>query len=299
MSLSPTFFIVGAPKAGTTALHSFLDLHPQVVMSDDKEPNYFSWKEIESQTLYYKKENTKTEKDYLSLFPEKVGAIISGEASVSYLFYPESAQRIRDFCPEAKIIISLREPVARALSHYQMDFSLGLVKYTLEEIWKNKAGHPKTGLYYQQYFQISDYLPQIKNYLEVFPRNQIHFLLHEDLIENRERTIQAICKFLGINLNKNQAEMEQRNVTLSGNNRFVSSLYANQKFRKILSSLFNEQQKAKVRSLFFSKAKLPALSAEFRSELHQKYADSLHELSEITGLQLDSWRTNTSLKSNK
>jgi hypothetical protein len=296
MSLSPTFFIVGAPKAGTTALHSFLDHHPQVVMSEDKEPNYFSWQEIESQALYYKKQNIKTEKEYLALFQEKSGAVISGEASVSYLFYPSVAQRIKNFCPEAKIIISLREPVARALSHYQMDYSLGLVKFKLEDIWKNEAGHPVTGLYHQQYFQISDYLPQVKQYLNVFPRQQIHFFLHEDLIAEREKAIHKICDFLGIEVNHKQSELEQRNVTLSGKNKIVSSLYANQRFRQILSSLFNEKQKSKVRSLFFSKAKLPALSPEFRNQLHLKYANSLQELSGITGLNLDNWKTDTSFQ---
>jgi hypothetical protein len=83
---------------------------------------------------------------------------------------------------------------------------------------------------------------------------------------------------------------------LSGKNKIVSSLYANQRFRQILSSLFNEKQKSKVRSLFFSKAKLPALTPEFRNQLHLKYANSLQELSGITGLNLDNWKTDTSFQ---
>ena len=57
MQLKPQLFIVGAPKAGTTALHAYFEKHPQLNMSSDKEPNYFSWHEIESQQLYYKKQN--------------------------------------------------------------------------------------------------------------------------------------------------------------------------------------------------------------------------------------------------
>lgn len=289
MSLSPSFFIVGAPKAGTTALHSFLDNHPQVVMSIDKEPNYFSWQEIEAQQLYYKKQNITSLKDYLALFNDKPGALIAGEASVSYLFYEKCAGRIKDFCPEAKIIISLRDPVARALSHYQMDYSLGLVKYSLEEIWKNKSGHPQTGLYFQQYFQVSDYLEQVKKYIQVFPRHQIHFMLHENLIADRPATISNLCQFLGIDGNIQQLDIEQRNVTLAGKNKIISALYASERIRKIMSGLFSEHQKAKVRSLLFSKSKLPLLSVSMRSELLQYYSDSYTPLSEITGLSLEKW----------
>lgn len=289
MSLTPSFFIVGAPKAGTTAIHAFLELHPQVVMSIDKEPNFFSWQEIESQKLYYRKENIKNETDYRSIFPEKTGACIAGEASVSYLYYPQCAERIFRFNPDAKIIISLREPVARALSHYLMDFSLGLVKYTPEEIWNNGKGHPDTGLYFQQYFEISDYLPQIKQYLKVFPRNQIHFILHEELITNRDQVISEMCRFLSITSQVNQLEIEQKNVTLSGKNKLVSFLYANERFRKLMSVIISENNKTKIRNIFFSKATPPELAPNLKNSIRLRYQNSYPELSNITGLNLESW----------
>ena len=88
-NLKVDFFIVGAPKAGTTALHAHLAKHPQVCMSSDKEPNYFSFEEIEEQQLYYHKENVKSESDYNSLFECEESAKLRGEASVSYLYHKE------------------------------------------------------------------------------------------------------------------------------------------------------------------------------------------------------------------
>ncbi|MBK9318289.1 MAG: sulfotransferase [Bacteroidetes bacterium] len=72
MRMKPDFFIIGSPKAGTTALYAYLAAHPQVCMSTDKEPNYFSGDQIAAQGLYYKKKNPKTLEEYLQLFnPQK------------------------------------------------------------------------------------------------------------------------------------------------------------------------------------------------------------------------------------
>ena len=291
MTHLPSIFIVGAPKAGTTALHAFLDQHPQVVMSSDKEPNYFSWQEIEAQGLYYQKKNIKDKESYLALFSQKQGAILSGEASVSYLFYPECADRIHSFNPNAKIIISLREPVARALSHYQMDYSLGLVRHSLEDIWYNGKEHPKTKLFYQQYFLLSDYLPQVKRYLDVFPQQQIHFLLHEELNMNRELQLQNMCEFLGITAGHSTPDIEQKNVTLAGKNKLVALLYANESIRKAMSALFNEKRKNQLRGLFFSKSALPGLNNELKNTISNVYSESFPELSRLTGLNLAIWKS--------
>ncbi|MFM9056644.1 MAG: sulfotransferase domain-containing protein, partial [Bacteroidota bacterium] len=114
------FFIVGAAKAGTSALHHVLSLHPGVSMSSVKEPNFFSWDLIEQQQLYYETPQIRTEDSYEALFQGHPGRL-RGEASVSYLYYPAVAKRLYDYNPSAKIIIVLREPISRAQSHYGMD----------------------------------------------------------------------------------------------------------------------------------------------------------------------------------
>src|SRR5882672_9220913 len=114
----PNFFIVGAPKAGTTSLYYYLSHHPEVFMSPVKEPNFFSYDETVKQNLYHKEKGVGKFEEYRQLFASSNGhhkAI--GEASVSYLFYPSVPQRIHELVPKAKIIISLRNPVERAYSH--------------------------------------------------------------------------------------------------------------------------------------------------------------------------------------
>ena len=131
-------FIVGAPKAGTSSLHFYLNQHPEICMSSVKEPNFFSAKEVEN--LYYNSQIVSSTKDYNSLFESDVK--IKGESSVSYLYYKEVAKRIYEYNAKAKIIIMLRKPVDRLFSHYLMDKRLGLCSVSLQEIYDNRVVQP-------------------------------------------------------------------------------------------------------------------------------------------------------------
>ena len=131
------FFIVGAPKAGTTSLYHYLNEHPQVEMSLQKEPDYFSEAAIQEQGIYYGKNRIDTEEKYNTLFNTQKKDVIFGEGSVSYLFYPTVAQDIKAYNSMAKIIIMLRNPIDRAFSHYLMDFRLGLLSDRFKDVFNN------------------------------------------------------------------------------------------------------------------------------------------------------------------
>jgi len=161
------FFIVGAPKAGTTSLYHYLNEHPQVEMSIQKEPDYFSDKAIQKQGMYYGKNRIDTLKKYEALFMQKE-AVLYGEWSVSYLFYENVAEDIKSYNPNAKIIIMLRNPIDRAFSHYLMDYRLGLVSESFEDIIDKKSNHKNAHLFYQQYIQVGEYANQIQKYFKVF-----------------------------------------------------------------------------------------------------------------------------------
>ena len=181
------FFIVGAPKAGTTSLYHYLNEHPQVEMSLQKEPNYFSDKAIQSQDLYYNKNRIDTEEKYNRLFNFQKKDVIFGEGSVSYLFYPAVAQEIKKYNPIAKIIIMLRNPVDRAFSHYLMDFRLGLVSERFEDVF-----HEKQGLKFQQYFLLGNYYSQVKRYIDEFSKENVHLIWYSDFKKDAEKEIKNI-----------------------------------------------------------------------------------------------------------
>lgn len=287
--LLPSFFIVGAPKAGTTALYDYLAGHPEVCMSSDKEPNYFSHREINTQGLYYQKRNPQTKEEYLALFRTQPGHLIAGEGSVSYLFYPEVAARIHAFNPTAKIIISLRDPVQRAFSHYQMDYSLGLVKATFDEIVEQGATHPSLRLHYQQYIALGMYYQQVKRYLDLFPANQVLLLLHEDLLRHPDKQLRLLSSFLGIRYDESVAAFRQINVSGAPRSGLIKKLYQNESVRKFIAGMVNEEVRLKIKSTLFSKKNLPQLSTRTAQALQQQYAADLQQLSLLINKPLHHW----------
>ena len=140
------FFIVGAPKAGTTSLHHYLNEHPEIEMSTQKEADFFSDESLQKQGLYYGKNRIDTLEKYHNLFPS-IQEKKYGEASVSYLFYEDVPKKIKEYNSNGKIIIMLRNPVERAFSHYLMDYRLGLIIPPLEEFFERKLNNKKSKLF--------------------------------------------------------------------------------------------------------------------------------------------------------
>ena len=130
--MRPNFFIVGAPKCGTTALHAYLDAHPEIFMSHYKEPRFFG------SDLRQRRRPTKSQ--YFSCFARARNEKRVGEASVLYLYSKCAAAEIKEFCPEARIIIMLRDPVEMLHSkHSQSIFSGNEVINDFEEALEAEA----------------------------------------------------------------------------------------------------------------------------------------------------------------
>lgn len=258
-------------------------------MCSVKEPNFFSHQEIEAQGLYYKKRNVRTEPDYHGLFDARPTARLFGEASVSYLYYPQVAQRIYQYNPQARILICLREPVRRAYSHYCMDYALGLVNEPIETIWRNGAGDTKTGMFYQQYFLVSDYIEQVRRYLGVFPKEQILIILHEELCTHPEKTISEISKFLGLDTADVEQELPIENVSGIARSGVVRWLYRHQSIRRTLRSMVSDRMRNFLKSFLFSKSGLPDFPDSLQRELKRHYGPMKESLQALTGLDLKLW----------
>ena len=125
MEIWPNFFIVGAPRCGTTSLWYYLSQSPEVFMSTKKEPKYFN--SYESVRLYFDPP-IRDKKKYLELFHEVRNERAIGEASTSYLADPSTPELIHKVLPESRIIISLRDPVERAFSHHLLDLRTKITK---------------------------------------------------------------------------------------------------------------------------------------------------------------------------
>ncbi|MGF1482411.1 MAG: sulfotransferase domain-containing protein [Cyanophyceae cyanobacterium] len=177
----PDFLIIGAAKSGTTTLYRYLCHHSQIYMSPHKEPSFFARDEVYARGIEW----------YAALFDEANPEQICGEASTDYTKFPRwphSAERIAQWLPQVKMIYIMRNPVDRAYSYY-VHINRGLkVDETFEEHLE------KTSICLDG----SRYLLQIKRYLQFFPQESFLFLLLEDLTEQPNQTLSAVCQFLGI-----------------------------------------------------------------------------------------------------
>ena len=282
------FFIVGAPKAGTTSLYHYLSEHPQVEMSSQKEPDYFSYKAINEQGMYYAKNRVDTLDKYESLFEQKE-SVVYGEGSVSYLFYDNVAEDIKKYNPNAKIIIMLRNPIERAFSHYLMDYRLGLVSDSFENIITKKSKHKNAHLFYQQYIEVSKYTKQIQRYLNFFEKENILFIDYEDFKNNVSKTVDQVYDFLNISTEFAADINTKYNTFTMPKNKGIRFIYSFVFLRKILTFFLPIYLVKNIRAFLFKADKKPELLKETRSQLSIIFNNDIKKLDEVLGKNYSKW----------
>lgn len=186
----PNFIIGGALKSGTTSLNYYLKQHPEVFMSELKEPRYFAYEadnpdHVEGRGLRFP---VKTLDEYAALFADAAGQKAVGEASPHYLISPVAPQRIKDTIPDVRLIFSLRDPIKRAYSVYWHDVRLGLENRPVDEALTEREYAVIHGLYYAW----------LRNWYDRFDPAQIKVILFDDLQRDAPRVFADLCRFLDI-----------------------------------------------------------------------------------------------------
>jgi hypothetical protein len=199
----PNFFIVGAANSGTTSLYRYLKQHPDVFMPALKEPHYFA-QVNPSREQRYLRTIIRDEAAYLRLFRKAEGYKAIGEASPSYLWEANAAERIQRVIPDAKIIILLRDPVERAYSHYLMDVREGLQNLSFGDALHRDWNRTDKGWSVSQlYIELGLYAQQVRRYVEVFGPDQTLILMFEDLSNsalNGKSVVADVLRFLDLSV---------------------------------------------------------------------------------------------------
>jgi hypothetical protein len=200
----PDFFIVGHSKSGTTALYEMLRRHPQIFMSELKEPVFFA-SELPRQAHRYRAPETLEE--YLALFAPARADQRAGEASASYLWSRTAAGRIAEACPQARIIAILREPASflRSLhlqcvqSHYESEKDLRTA-LALEPARRAGRSLPRRSLWPQVllYSEHVRYVEQLRRYHERFAPERVLVLIYDDFRAQNEATVRRVLDFLEV-----------------------------------------------------------------------------------------------------
>jgi hypothetical protein len=196
----PDFFIVGAPKCGTTAMYEYLRQHPGIFLPFHKEPLYFG----SDLTRRY---GAMTEADYRSLFADARPGQRIGEASAWYLYSERAAQEIKDAVPHASIIVMLRNPVdVMYAQHSQLLFTrqenLERFEDAVEAEEARSAGRrlPPGPIRVENllYRRTVRFAEQLERYVDVFGRDAIHVIFHEDLVADTPAAYRRVLEFLNV-----------------------------------------------------------------------------------------------------
>jgi hypothetical protein len=245
-------FIVGAQKAGTTALYKYLEMRSELVGGANKEKAFFSSEYIFVKGTSY----------YHSLFPLGSGYSWGMDATPEYLYYGKCASRIHAFAPNAKIVVLLREPVSRAFSAYNMYSKLVYGKWFRQRLmFGNKDSvdfflpmaegkvAPELGYFIESEMQIIRngsgiaepslirrglYAPQLERYIRLFGRQNVLIIFDTELINDTNNTVKRVTSFVGLEpLNyKNYPLVNVREYTVDQRGKELISQIAGELFAK-------------------------------------------------------------------
>jgi len=301
MTIKPDFFIVGAPKSGTTALHEYLIDHPLICMSSCKEPHYFADDFGEG-----KYRSVVTEEEYLNLFQHcKKDCMAIGESSVGYLYSSVAINNIYKFSARSRIIVMLRNPVDLAYSlHAQNIYNYIENEVDFEKAWylqyERMQGksipltcHNPELLIYKE---IASLGKQLQNLYDIFPAQQIKCIFFDDFIGDTQSSYKEILDFLDVPYD-NRTDFPAINESKKHKFRWIARLtdapprplrflaiFIRRKlgfnFHGLLSWL---------RALNGSSYKRPPLEIEFRNELMDEFREDLKILEKITQRDLARW----------
>jgi hypothetical protein len=289
----PNFFIVGAPRAGTTSLYTYLSGHPDIYMPLRKEPNFFCRSHVDVTRGQRPLRPIVTgEENYLSLFKDASPEALIGEASPFYLYDEDAPRRIKEKNRQARIIIILREPIDRAYSHYLQTERRGYVdkpfhEALLEDYHCSLKGVDVAHLY----VELGLYYQQVRRYLNTFGDGQVRVFLYDDLASDTYGVVKEICHFLGVDFHDGRFfDPESRyNTYYRPNNAVVK------RFLKVRSAyrwgvaLIPHRFIPRLIHFFSNHDAKPQMDPEARKFLASLYYDEIVRLQDLISRDLTAW----------
>ena len=298
----PNFFIVGAPKGGTTAMSDYLGSHPDIFMAR-KEMHFFG-RDLRFAQHFYRR----AEAEYLAEFAGWKGQRRIGEASVWYLFSELAAAEIKAFSPSAKIIIMLREPVSMMYSLYRYfrfdgNEPLPTFEAALAAEPERRAGGGQgrqtyfaPGLVYRE---AARYAHQVRRYYEVFGPGQVHVVLFDDLAAHPATVYRSILEFLAVDATRSLPQFERVNAAKTVKNRTLQAILNDPTLRSAILAvrpllpnlLFRglDRIRGRIQGLNSSVERPQPLDPELKARLRREFAAEVAELSTLIGRDLSRW----------
>ncbi|QDU80874.1 Sulfotransferase domain protein [Polystyrenella longa] len=295
----PNFLIIGAARSGTTALVRYLEQHPEIFITEPKEPHFWAFA---GQTVNFQgpgdeeeinKEVVSDPDLYEQLYTGANGAKALGDGSVSTMYYPEHAiPTIQKYAPDAQLIALLRNPIDRAFSSFlytharvhepvkDFDKALDLEEKRIADNWHHMWHYTRVGFYSEQ----------LQKFIDAFGRERVHILLADDLRSDSEKVLSDVCGILGVNPNFDFQDLKEVNSSGVPKSRALARMINVVRSNAVLRSIAVNMTPLKLRNrVRYGNLSHPKLQPEQRERLRDVYRDEIQKLSEMLDRDLSHW----------
>ena len=290
----PNFFVVGAPKAATTALYHALRQHRDVFLPEVKEPHFYAYLADRSAAGHLYADEAAARRRYAELYAGVEGESAIGDASTTNLVVPGAAAAIAADVPEARIVAILRQPVDRAFAHWSHFRAAGgepladFAEAIRQERPRQEAGFPFT----YRYLEWGRYSARLPAFFEHFGRDRVLVHLYDELIADPDAVVRATLRFLDLDESHGVARVERHNEmrvprspvlqqALEGRGR------GGRVARRLLPPAARQAAAGWTRAHLSHK---PAIDPDLRAELTGYFAEEIDRLEELIGRDLAGWR---------
>src|SRR5215204_7640916 len=292
----PNLFVIGAAKAGTTALYKYLTQHPQVYLSWIKEPEFFSKEEYYARGLdWYQDWHFEGAEDYP----------VRAEATPHYLYWSEKvAPRIKEAYRErpVKFIVSFRDPVSRTYSWYWNMVREGIEDQGFSEalrveerrLKENSNELYQLGSMAYGYSAGSRYASLLQPYLELFPPEDFFFVFQDDLKSRVNGTCKEIFEFLRIESSIHIRTTNSNPAAMPRSRLLHKTLRRRFRFKELIKPLMpirvRRPLKKKVMQVNLKETPYVPVDPQLAHELRLSFGVEIEKLEKITGRDLSSWK---------
>ena len=279
-------FIIGTPKAATTTLHEILASHPNIEMSSNKEPHFFSEIGRSNPTVT----SIKSLENYNKLFSKNSKAKFFGESSVSYMHDPFALYKIHKNTDQPKIIIMLREPISRMYSHWLMDRRDGIQKLPFIEAVENDYKKSQKGFgVSNMYVECSLYSESILLARSLFGEHNVYIGFYEDFISDTSYFMHTLANWLNINQDFNITSRKSNQASLPRNN-FYAMIFQNNTIRFLSKILFPDKIKPYLRNFLLKPVENNKPESVFWKVFSPLFENDIRNLKEIKDWDYSKWK---------
>jgi hypothetical protein len=292
----PNFFVIGAGRSGTTSLHNYLSQHPDIFMTEMKEPSYFAFEDERdlgrgARSRWLRDNTVLDEPGYLGLFAHAGAEKFRGESSPRYLETKTSPGRILKAVPEARMVVMLRHPVDRCFAQYNGEIrdGWGDGKSFADSLVAARGSEGVDGPYSRR-VEIGFYHRHLRHWLEHFPRDRFCIQLFDDFASDPLAVARNVFGFLGVDVDFQPDVSRQFNQSGMIRNPVIRFLWTRSNgIRWALRPYLPKTMRDRVYHAAVRNVEKQTLPGEARTRLLQIYREDTLELQDLLDRDLSKW----------